>query len=194
MVSIGNEDVMWIDFISGMVRYKKPIFQYFTNKITQMQVNIMPFMDGTGVVRQHHVGSFVVLHCLLHLNLLFSVYRLRGGCLWTTNTLFLFEAKVSRKGGRVGSGSILLGWWVLLEWPIESSKVRQFRTHSIHGTGIFTYIYHKNKPNVGKYTIHGSYGEWCCVFLEGCVGRAMYDQTMKSFSWPTCAIRNCVFT
>ena len=27
----------------------------------------------------------------------------------------------------------------------------------IHGTGIFTYIYHKNQPNVGKYTIHGSY-------------------------------------
>ena len=24
--------------------------------------------------------------------------------------------------------------------------------------GIFTYIYHKNPPNVGKYTIHGSYG------------------------------------
>ena len=26
--------------------------------------------------------------------------------------------------------------------------------------GIFTYIYHKNQPNVGKYTIHGSYGLW----------------------------------
>ena len=24
--------------------------------------------------------------------------------------------------------------------------------------GIFTYIYHKNQPDVGKYTIHGSYG------------------------------------
>ena len=24
--------------------------------------------------------------------------------------------------------------------------------------GIFTYIYHKNQPNVGKYTIHGYYG------------------------------------
>ena len=23
--------------------------------------------------------------------------------------------------------------------------------------GIFTYIYHKNRPNVGKYTIHGSF-------------------------------------
>jgi len=25
-------------------------------------------------------------------------------------------------------------------------------THIIHGTGIFTYIYHTNQPNVGKYT------------------------------------------
>ena len=24
--------------------------------------------------------------------------------------------------------------------------------------GIYSYIYHKNQPNVGKYTIHGSYG------------------------------------
>ena len=24
--------------------------------------------------------------------------------------------------------------------------------------GVFTYIYHKNQPNVGKYNIHGSYG------------------------------------
>ena len=24
-------------------------------------------------------------------------------------------------------------------------------THSIHGNGIFTYIYHTNQPNVGKY-------------------------------------------
>ena len=24
--------------------------------------------------------------------------------------------------------------------------------------GIFAYIYHRNQPNVGKYTIHGSYG------------------------------------
>ncbi len=28
----------------------------------------------------------------------------------------------------------------------------------IHGTGIFTYIYHKKQPNVGEYTIQGSYG------------------------------------
>ena len=25
--------------------------------------------------------------------------------------------------------------------------------------GVYPYIYHKNQPNVGKYTIHGSYGK-----------------------------------
>ena len=32
-------------------------------------------------------------------------------------------------------------------------------THRIHGTGIFSNIYHTNQPNVGKYTTHGSYGK-----------------------------------
>ena len=40
-------------------------------------------------------------------------------------------------------------------------------THSIHGTGIFTYIYHgKNQPNVGKCTSPMDpcpwYGIWIC--------------------------------
>ena len=30
--------------------------------------------------------------------------------------------------------------------------------HRIHGTGIFTYIWLNSMVNVGKYTIHGSYG------------------------------------
>ena len=40
--------------------------------------------------------------------------------------------------------------------------------------GIFTYIYHKIQPNVGKYTIHGSYGIYlkyyyvkCSPFFQG---------------------------
>ena len=44
--------------------------------------------------------------------------------------------------------------------------------YSIHGSypigsmyGIFAYIYHKNQPNVGKYTIHGWYG-YGCKWLE----------------------------
>ena len=35
--------------------------------------------------------------------------------------------------------------------------------------GIFTYIYHKNQPNVGEYTIHGSYEIGNCFFLLGYV-------------------------
>ena len=31
--------------------------------------------------------------------------------------------------------------------------------------GIFTYIYHKNQPNVGKYAIHGSSGHWSSTHL-----------------------------
>ena len=27
-----------------------------------------------------------------------------------------------------------------------------YQTHRIHGTAIFTNIYHKHQPNVGKYT------------------------------------------
>ena len=34
----------------------------------------------------------------------------------------------------------------------------QIVPHSIHGTGTFSYIYHKNQPNVGNYTIHRWYG------------------------------------
>ena len=31
-------------------------------------------------------------------------------------------------------------------------------SHSIHGTGILAYIYHKIQPNVGRYSMHGWYG------------------------------------
>ena len=33
-------------------------------------------------------------------------------------------------------------------------------TQMLHGTGMFTYIYRKFMPNVGKYSIHGAYGTW----------------------------------
>ena len=39
----------------------------------------------------------------------------------------------------------------------------------MNGIFTYTYIYHKHQPNVGKYTIHGSYGSWgfllqyCCL-------------------------------
>ena len=37
--------------------------------------------------------------------------------------------------------------------------------------GIFTYIYHKNQLNVGKYPIHGSYGKQVMFFSRSEIGR-----------------------
>ena len=44
--------------------------------------------------------------------------------------------------------------------------------------GIFTYIYHKNQPNVGKYTINGSsgIGSFVGAFFQGRFG-------FRSVSW-----------
>ena len=64
-------------------------------------------------------------------------------------------------------------WWVV--WGDSSSKTWG-NAPTLNGSsffdlhlwypigsmyGIFTYIYHRNHPNVGKYTIHGSYGYRC---------------------------------
>ena len=37
-------------------------------------------------------------------------------------------------------------------------KILVYYTHMLHGAGIFTNIYPKNHPNVGKYSIHGASG------------------------------------
>ena len=59
--------------------------------------------------------------------------------------------------GAVLNGAVLRDeptpFW--LTWSMGHSPWR------IHGTkGIFAYIYDKTQPNVGKDTIHGSYGYW----------------------------------
>ena len=41
---------------------------------------------------------------------------------------------------------------------LRAECFRSFLGHIPCHPCIFTYIYHKNHPNVGKYTIHGSYG------------------------------------
>ena len=51
----------------------------------------------------------------------------------------------------------------LLTWR-KAGNSPNFQSHRIHGAGIFTYIYHKNQPNVGKYTIHGSCGNRKYIF------------------------------
>ena len=52
---------------------------------------------------------------------------------------------------------------LLLEDYIDNLRDDCFKpTGSMYG--ISTYIYHKNRPNVGKYTIHGSCGKVACRF------------------------------
>ena len=36
----------------------------------------------------------------------------------------------------------------------DKAKIVTLSSHTIHGTGIFTHIYHKNQPNVGIYIYH----------------------------------------
>ncbi len=51
----------------------------------------------------------------------------------------------------------------------DASLLNPPRSQRIHGTGIFPYINHKKQPNVGKYTIHGSYRDStlrCNVFIQ----------------------------
>ena len=56
--------------------------------------------------------------------------------------------------------------------------------------GIFSYIYHKNQPNVGKYTIHGSYGYDFRVLLRD--GKLLLIHTgwtvEESWKWLSCLI------
>ena len=57
----------------------------------------------------------------------------------------------------------------------EYLKKTSSNTHRMNGTGIFTYIYGKFKPNVGEYTIPGSYG---ITFFE-----QFTNQTGCSYPW-----------
>ena len=45
----------------------------------------------------------------------------------------------------------------VVTWKIHQTLVQPDPMGSMYG--IFTYIYHKNQPNVGEYTIHGPYGD-----------------------------------
>ena len=67
---------------------------------------------------------------------------------------------------------IVSEWWAmsllasvgsLKTWSSRKKKWRRGKSFACYNPigsmyGIFTYIYHKNQPNVGIYTIHGSYG------------------------------------
>ena len=50
-------------------------------------------------------------------------------------------------------------------------------THRIHGNCRFTYIHHKNTPNVDTYTMHGSYGLIDGLSLQSCFYRGVSSLT-----------------
>ena len=50
-------------------------------------------------------------------------------------------------------------------------------THRIHGTGIFTYIYHKNQLNIGKHTIHGWHGLYTSKQIQNSVNKNSRKKT-----------------
>ena len=52
---------------------------------------------------------------------------------------------------------------------MDMIQINKSRSHSVY-LHIFTYIHHKNQPNVGKYTIHGPYGE-CNTWILNRPGR-----------------------
>ena len=47
---------------------------------------------------------------------------------------------------------------VVTAWKIIPHSTGCVVSHRIQKICIFSYVYHKNQPNVGRYTIHGSYG------------------------------------
>ena len=68
----------------------------------------------------------------------------------------------------------MVNQWLIGRWPTFTTKkqvdmgtpvVQGFQDPIASMYGIFTYIYHKNQPNVGKYTIHGWYGD-VCLFVS----------------------------
>ena len=53
-------------------------------------------------------------------------------------------------------------WWQQREGRVHLHPLYSYPIGSMYG--IFTCIYHKNQPNVGKYTIHGSYGYYKLIY------------------------------
>ena len=65
------------------------------------------------------------------------------------------------------------GDWKFPLWAYKQS-------HTIHGTGIFTYIYHQNQPTVGKYTIHGWYGMGMVSNWKAQCVESIYNKTCRN--------------
>ena len=86
----------------------------------------------------------------------------------TTERLF------SRRQDRMEYGS--LGWRLLIigRYPTFEGYIDPI----VSMYGIFSYIYHKNQPNVGRYAIHGSYGD-----VDGYLQAKADMELMLLLSW-----------
>ncbi len=69
-------------------------------------------------------------------------------------------------------GPLVLGWHQIVQ---VHQSIGGVPIGSMHG--IFTYIYHKKQPNVGKYTIHGSYGVVYLVYFGKNLGDTVHQPT-----------------
>ena len=67
----------------------------------------------------------------------------------TYNTMYIYIHALSTGNGKLDR-QIRESMWLIHHMMCISPIPSMY--------GIFTYIYHKNQPNVGIYTIHGSYG------------------------------------
>ena len=85
---------------------------------------------------------------------------------------------------------VLNGWKIhlcqLSHWEMSHNKKSSNPIGSMYG--IYTYIYHKNQPNVSKYTIHGSSGNlsgrWNPIgipqFFSGISLLALQEETLQA--------------
>ena len=65
-----------------------------------------------------------------------------------------------------------------------------FKSQRIH-VCIFSYIYHKNQPNVGKYTIHGSYGNGLVQWFPFWLAQIFGNQGWLFKQQPSSTERTC---
>ena len=64
-----------------------------------------------------------------------------------------------KSGTSINSLNTSAKCWVMRMGQVVDSDITEIITHSIHVWYIYLqYIYHKDQPNAGKYTIHGWYG------------------------------------
>ena len=71
---------------------------------------------------------------------------------------------------------------IMFDSPMEIGVIFSIPKQTMYG--IFTYIYHKNQPNVGKYTTHGCYGIVMLVFRGVTPPLAMPKLPMATTSKP----------